>query len=193
MKKSHFVFVPLFVFISINLLAGIRLPAVISSNMVLQQQSKATLWGWGDPGERIKVITSWNNAIDSVAVTSDGTWSIKVPTPSAGGPYNITLRGWSTVVLENILIGEVWVCSGQSNMEWSSWNNNKQINDEMPKSQNNNIRFFHIPRGTSNYPQDDCDARWEVCGPETLKGFSIVGYFFGKKIEPGHECPDRTN
>jgi sialate O-acetylesterase len=189
MKKSHFVFVPLFVFISINVLAGIRLPAVISSNMVLQQQSKATLWGWGDPGERIKVITSWNNAIDSVAVTSDGTWSIKVPTPSAGGPYNITLRGWSTVVLENILIGEVWVCSGQSNMEWSSWNNNKQINDEMPKSQNNNIRFFHIPRCTSNYPQDDCDARWEVCGPETLKGFSIVGYFFGKKLNQDMNVP----
>jgi sialate O-acetylesterase len=189
MKKMSFIFIFLFLFVSVDLLAGIRLPAMIASNMVLQQQSKATLWGWADPGDKIKVMTSWNNAIDSVTVTSDGTWKIKIPTPAAGGPYTITLKGWSTVVLENVMIGEVWVCSGQSNMEWSSWNNNKQIIDEIPRSQNNNIRLFHISRGTSNYPQDDCVAKWEVCGPETLKGFSAVGYFFGKKLNQDMNVP----
>lgn len=189
MKKNLFILSFFFILPWVHVMAGIRLPAVIGSNMVLQQQSKATLWGWADPGENIKVTASWSTAIDSVTATSDGTWQIKLATPAAGGPYTITLRGWSTVVLNNILIGEVWVCSGQSNMEWSSYNNNKQIIDEMPNSQNNNIRFFHIPRGTSAYPQDDCQAKWEICGPESLKGFSAIGYFFGKKLNRDLNVP----
>ncbi|MGZ8539503.1 MAG: hypothetical protein ACXWV6_02565 [Chitinophagaceae bacterium] len=78
---------------------NIRLPSVIASNMVLQQQSKVTLWGWAGPGEKIIVSTSWDNAIDSVVTTGDANWSIKVNTPIAGGPYIITLKGWSTIAL----------------------------------------------------------------------------------------------
>lgn len=169
--------------------ATIRLPAVISSNMVLQRESQATLWGWADPGEKITVATSWNGAIDSLTTNSDGRWKIKVNTPAAGGPYSITLQGWNRIVLDNVLIGEVWLCSGQSNMEWSSYNNNKQIADELPKSANNNIRFFHIPRTTSAYPQDNCEGNWEASGPESLKGFSIIGYFFGKKLQQELNVP----
>lgn len=187
MKKLLYAFS--FLLLSSELLAGIRLPAVISSNMVLQQQSKVALWGWADPSEKIKVTNSWSNTVDSVTTTSDGIWKLKIQTPVAGGPYTITLRGWNTIVLDNVLIGEVWVCSGQSNMEWSSWNNNKQIIEEIPKSQNNNIRFFHIPRATSLYPQDNCSATWEVSGPETLKGFSAIGYFFGKKLHQDLNVP----
>jgi sialate O-acetylesterase len=163
--------------------AGIRLPAVISSNMVLQQQSAATLWGWADPGEKIMVTASWKGLTDSVVTPSDGKWKTTISTPVAGGPYTITLKGWNTIVLENILVGEVWICSGQSNMEWSSYSNNRQIIDELPKSGNSNIRLFHIPRTTSAYPQDNCEGSWEACGPETLKGFSAIGYFFGKKLQ----------
>lgn len=184
MKKAFcLVFAHFIIFFTSAAIAGIRLPSVIGSHMVLQQQSAATLWGWADPGETIMVTASWNGLIDSVVAPSDGRWKIKIPTPVAGGPYTITLKGWSTVVLENILIGEVWICSGQSNMEWSSYNNNQQIIDELPKSANSQIRLFHIPRTTSAFPQDNCEGNWEVCGPETVKGFSAIGYFFGKKLQ----------
>ncbi len=167
----------------------IRLPAVIASNMVLQQQSSATLWGWSDPGEKIIVKTSWNNAVDSVVATGDANWKIKINTPVAGGPYTITLKGWTTVVLENVMIGEVWVCSGQSNMEWSSSQNLKQIMDELPNSANNNIRLLYVTKTTSTYPQDNLEGQWKVCSPESLKGFSAVGYFFGKKLQHDLNVP----
>src|SRR6188768_4283075 len=95
--------------------AGIRLPAVISSNMVLQQQSSATIWGWADPAEKIFITASWNNSVDSIVATGDARWKIKINTPSAGGPYTITLKGKNSIVLDNVMIGEVWICSGQSN------------------------------------------------------------------------------
>ena len=169
--------------------AGIRLPAVISSNMVLQQQSSVALWGWADPAEKIVITTSWNNRVDSVVTTSGATWKIQVNTPAAGGPYTITLKGWNTIVLNNVMIGEVWVCSGQSNMEWSSNQNLKQIIDELPNSSNNNIRFFQVSKATSEWPQDNTVGEWKVCSPESLKGFSAVGYFFGKKLEHDLHVP----
>lgn len=181
MKKIVSLFVFSFLFVASH--ATIRLPAVISSGMVLQQHSRATLWGWGDPGEKLMVTTSWNNAIDSLTVSSDGIWKMKVATPGAGGPYTITLKGWNTVVLDNILVGEVWFCSGQSNMEWSGHNNDQRSIDIWPKAINQNIRFFHVPRTTSPYPQDNCDASWQPCGPESVKWFSIVGFLFGNKLQ----------
>ena len=102
--------------------AQLRLPAIISSGMVLQQNDSASLWGWGNPAERILVTTSWNGKTDTATVNNRANWKIKVKTPSAGGPYTITLKGYSTIVLSDVMIGEVWVCSGQSNMEWSYLN-----------------------------------------------------------------------
>ena len=190
MKKgfSFFVFLTS-LFISTSSFAGIRLPSVISSNMVLQQQSKATLWGWSDPGEKIFITTSWNNAVDSVVATGEANWKININTPAAGGPYSITLKGGNTIVLDNILIGEVWICSGQSNMEWSSNQNLKQILDELPNSSNSNIRLFHVPKTTSTNPQDNTPGEWKVCSPESLKGFSAIGYFFGKKLQHDLNVP----
>jgi len=175
--------------ISVHSFAGIRLPAVISSNMVLQQRSGVTLWGWADPAEKILITTSWNNRIDSVVSTEHATWKIQINTPAVGGPYSITLKGWNTIVLDNIMIGEVWVCSGQSNMEWSSDQNLKQIVDELPNSSNNNIRLFHIPKTTAASPQDNTPGEWKVCSPESLKGFSAIGYFFGKKLQHDLNVP----
>ena len=170
-------------------LSNIRLPSVITSHMVLQQQAKVTLWGWADPAEKIFVSTSWSNTIDSVTATGDANWKIKINTPIAGGPYTITLNGRSTIVLEDIMIGEVWVCSGQSNMEWSSNQNLKQIVEELPNSSNNNIRLFHVPKTTSLHKQDNLEGEWKVCSPESLKGFSAVGYFFGKKLQHDLNIP----
>jgi len=167
----------------------IRLPAVIGNNMVLQQRTAVSLWGWGGPGERITVSNSWSKSIDTTISTSDGRWKVNIQTPVAGGPYTITFKGQNSITLENVLIGEVWVCSGQSNMEWSALNNNKQALEEAPNATNNQIRFFHIPRTTSEYPQDDCRASWKVCNPEDMKKFSSIGYFFGKKLNKELKVP----
>lgn len=169
--------------------ANIRLPAVIGSNMVLQQQSTAKLWGWAAPAEKIFVTTSWNNKTDSVVTTRDANWMINIETPVAGGPYTITLKGWNTVVLQNVLIGEVWVCSGQSNMEWCGNYGLQDIRDELPTAANPNIRFFHVSKTTAENPQDDCDAAWTQCDSNTLKSFSAVGYFFGKRLNKELNVP----
>lgn len=159
----------------------------MSSNMVLQQNSQATLWGWADPSERFTITCSWKNAVDTVTAFNSGKWKAKISTPSAGGPYTVTIKGRSnTIVLENILIGEIWICSGQSNMEMS---NTQQIKDELPNSKNDNIRFFTVAKATSEYPQDFADGKWVPCNEETLRRFSAVGYFFGKKLHQELNVP----
>jgi sialate O-acetylesterase len=163
-----------------ELFAIIRLPPIMSSNMVLQQNSQATLWGWASPTERFVIISSWKSTVDSVTALNTGKWKAKISTPAAGGPYTITIKGrFNTIVLENILIGEVWICSGQSNMEMS---NNQQIKDELPNCKNDKIRFFTVFKKTSEYPQDHCEGEWVSCNEETLRRFSAAGYFFGKKL-----------
>ena len=185
-KKIAFLCAALFPLLAV---ANVRLPAVLGSNMVLQQQSTVKLWGWSAPAERILVTTSWNNKTDTVVGTRDANWQLTVQTPAAGGPYTITFKGYNTVVLENILIGEVWVCSGQSNMEWSYNHKLKDIADELPTAANPNIRFFQITKATSTSPQDDCEASWVPCDSNTLKSFSAVGYFFGKKLNKDLNIP----
>ena len=169
--------------------AQLRLPSIISSGMVLQQNDSASLWGWGNPSERILVTTSWNGKTDTTTVNNRANWKIKVKTPVAGGPYTITLKGNMTIVLNDVMIGEVWLCSGQSNMEWNYWNGLKDIRDELPTCYNTNIRFFHIPKTTANHPQDDVRAEWKICDSNSLKSFSAVGYFFGKKLNKDLNVP----
>ncbi len=187
MKKTLFVFTVLF--FSMLASANIRLPSVLSSNMVLQRQSNVTLWGWADPQEKIVITTSWNSRTDTVIATGEANWKLKINTPAAGGPYSITLKGGNTIIIENVMIGEVWVCSGQSNMAWSSLHNMKQMIDELPNSTNTNIRLFNMPHTTSSYPQDNAPGEWKSCSPESLKAFSAVGYFFGKKLQAGLNVP----
>jgi len=167
----------------------VRLPSLVGDHMVLQQKSRLRVWGWGDPGEKVKIQSGWSNSWDSTQVTGDGKWEMMISTPQAGGPFTMTIRGWNTIILQDILIGEVWLCSGQSNMEWSNYNGNKQIIEAMPDSRDSKIRLFHIPRTTSEFPQDNCGGQWELCGPETLKGFSALGYFFGKKLRDKMDVP----
>jgi sialate O-acetylesterase len=184
--KKLFVILMLLPFSAI---ANIRLPSVIASNMVLQQKSTVKLWGWCSPSERIVITPSWSNKTDTVYGTRDANWKISIQTPAAGGPHTITLKGNNTIVLENVMIGEVWVCSGQSNMQWSYWNKLKDITDELPTAANPNIRFFHITQATSDHPQDDCLAIWTECDSNTLKSFSAVGYFFGKRLNKELNVP----
>jgi len=165
-----------------TLQANIRLPTILSDNMVLQRNSEVQLWGWSAPSEKIKITCSWNKRTDSVIASGDAKWSIKLPTGEAGGPYTITLDGQNSIVLKNVLVGEVWICSGQSNMEWSSLQGLKEILTELPLSANPNIHLFHIPKTTAEQPQENCEGSWLECGPESLKPFSAVGYYFAKKL-----------
>src|SRR6185436_3470521 len=140
--------------------------------------------------DKVYVTTSWDGRKDS-AVTSNGAkWKLKIKTPKAGGPYSIQIKTRNkTVTLDDVLIGEVWVCSGQSNMEWSYYQGLKDIRAELPTCYNKNIRFFHIAKTTADYPQDDVRAKWEICDSTTIKQFSAVGYFFGKRVNQQLNVP----
>lgn len=169
--------------------ANITLPAVIGSNMVLQQQSSTKFWGWGNPGEKVFVSPSWKVGTDSTITDGNGKWQLNLQTPNAGGPYTITIKADNTIVLDNVLIGEVWVCSGQSNMEFNyNWGLEHQEQDTTSTS-NNNIRFFNISRTTALYPQENCRAQWIVCDSNSWKSFSAVGYYFGRQLQKQLNVP----
>src|SRR5690349_24030353 len=117
-KYLNFFLFFFFTIASINAVkADVRLPSIIGSNMVLQQKTSVKLWGWGDSNEKVVITTSWNNKKDSTITNENAKWQLQIQTPSAGGPYTITIKGHNTIVIENVLIGEVWIGSGQSNME----------------------------------------------------------------------------
>lgn len=168
---------------------NIRLPAIISSNMVLQQRDSVKIWGWADPYEKITVTSSWDQQTYEATGSRDACWEVKIATPAAGGPYAITLKGHNTIVLNNVLIGEVWICSGQSNMEMNAQRGLRDAQAELPAAHLNNIRFFHIPKTTAPYPQQDCTGQWVACDSISLQTFSAVGYFFGKRLSKELNVP----
>lgn len=170
-----------FLTISFFAFADVRLPAIISDHMVLQQRTEATLWGWAEPGETITVRTTWDTTTYTTKGTANATWLVKVKTPQAGGPYRLTISGKNTIDINDVLIGEVWLLSGQSNMEWSM-SSGLPYEKEIAEASNQSIRYFGIPRTASPHPQDDLKARWIVTTPEEVKRFSAVGYFFGKEL-----------
>ncbi len=195
-KNSITLSVPLPLSVSLSLLflpfstsAQLKLPSILSNNMVLQQKSSVKLWGWGNASEKLFVITSWNNKSDSVKVDENNKWEISIETPQAGGPYTITFRGSNTVVLKNILIGEVWICSGQSNMEWNYYNGVPQIREDLPTAKNDNIRFFKVPRNTAEYPQENVIGEWSSADTNNVKTFSAVAWYFGRKLNQELNVP----
>lgn len=176
--------------VSVKSFTQLRLPSVISSGMVLQQNDSVSLWGWGYNGQLIKATGSWNSDTSSVRINNHGKWNMKIKTPAAGGPYTLRIStSGNTIVLDDVMVGEVWLCSGQSNMEWSYYNGAKYIKEELPVSYNKNIRFFQVPRMASDYPQDELRGQWKVCDSNSLKAFSAVGYFFGKKLQQDLNVP----
>lgn len=189
MKKSVFTIVACLslTFFSLSISAAIRLPAILGNHMVLQQNSEVKLWGWCSPAEKIIVKTSWDTISYKTTGESSAKWSLKIKTPAAGGPYKITIN--ESTVLEDVMVGEIWLCSGQSNMEWSGDQGLKQSLDEAPAAGNPNIRFFYIPKSTAGYPQDHCEGSWKVCTPEEMKHFSAIGYFFGKNLQKALNIP----
>lgn len=161
--------------------ADIRLPAIFGDNMVIQAEARACFWGWADPNEEIEVSVSWLDFQWSLEADEEGKWLFYVNSPDAGGPYSITLTGKNTVTIDNILCGEVWICSGQSNMQWSV----RQSADperEIAAANYPQIRLFSVERRVAETPQDDCKGRWVVCSSETVADFSAVAYYFGREL-----------
>lgn len=189
MKRNRLILGSLFVLAVAVSKAAIRLPAVISSNMVLQQKSSVLLWGWSEPGEKVVITTSWNNKTDSVKADGNARWQLTVETPAAGGPFTITFQGSNTITLQNVLIGEVWVCSGQSNMEMNYRWGLPQMKEDIPSASNQNIRFFHVPKRTARSPQETGEGAWMLCDSNTVKSFSAVAYYFGRKLNAELNVP----
>lgn len=171
-----------FLLISGTMMANVSLPNIFGDNMVLQRNSEVKIWGWASPKEEIKLVSSWNNQEYKVTANNQAQWELKIKTPEAGGPFTISIKGYNEVVLKNILIGEVWVCSGQSNMEMSvSWGIDNG-EEEAKNAANPNIRFFTVPKLTATTPQNNLLGNWTESTPETMKYFSAVGYFFAKRL-----------
>ncbi len=162
--------------------ADIRLPAILGSNMVLQAETDAAFWGWADPGELVTIAADWPGAIAvSVVTTPEGTWQTTLPTPAAGGGYTITIAGKNTLTLTNVLLGEVWLCSGQSNMVWFVRRSNNP-EAEIAAADYPEVRLFIVENTISPMPLEDCRGEWVVCSPETVANFSAVGYTFGRVL-----------
>ncbi|NLE30480.1 MAG: sialate O-acetylesterase [Phycisphaerae bacterium] len=159
--------------------AQVSLPSIFSDNMVLQRERAVPIWGHAQAGETIKV--SFRDQSVSTVAKSDGRWRVDVPTGKAGGPFEMTIESQIKIVLKNILVGEVWVCSGQSNMQWSV-RNSFNAEQEIASANSPEIRLFTVPCVASATPQVDCNSSWVVCSPQTIPDFSAVGYFFGKQL-----------
>ncbi len=186
MKRSLFLSLAvflIFLFSSSSLSGEVKLPAIFGDNMVLQQKTDAAIWGTAEKNATVKVITSWNNKYYTVRAGSDGKWKVKVSTPSAGGPYEVTVSDGRTLKLKNVMIGEVWVCSGQSNMEMpvKGYFNQpvKGSNEAIATSSNPSIRLFTVVKATSMQPSEDFTGSWQNCEPENVSEFSATAYFFG--------------
>lgn len=184
-----------FIYLVSSVSAQIKLPAIFSDNMVLQQRANAPIWGWASPGEKIVVQGSWMNAKDVIIhADQSGKWIVKIKTPPAGGPYTITLQGDETITLKNVMVGEVWICSGQSNMEmpvkgWGAETPIENSEEEIKKANYPQIRLFTVKREVAIQPKDDVIGEWSVANPHTVADFSATAYFFGRDLYESLNVP----
>ena len=174
--------------------AKVKLPHVLSDGMVLQQQAEVKLWGTAQEGSNVKVTTSWNNKEYVVKADAVGKWSVRVATPEAGHtPYNIVFDDGEKTTLGNVLIGEVWLCSGQSNMDMRIGGRYGDpvigALEAVATAANPAIRMFTVGSKMDNKPHDDCEGRWEEASSATVPGFSATAYFFARKLNEALGIP----
>ena len=167
--------------------AEVKLPAIVGDNMVLQQRIAAPLWGWAHPGETVTVAGSWGGKASAVA-DDKGKWKLRLPTPSHGGPYTLTIKGANEITVKNVMIGEVWLCAGQSNMGWrllfTSEGKEDTASAALP-----NLRIFRSERCHSPTPKEDCSATWTPCTPDTAATCSAVSFYFARKLHQELKIP----
>ncbi|MDX1946489.1 MAG: sialate O-acetylesterase [Pirellulaceae bacterium] len=172
--------------------ADVKLPKIFGDHMVLQQKTQAPVWGWAEPNEEVTVSLGDEKA--STKAGADGKWSVKIATPAAGGPHELKVKGKNEVTLKDVLIGEVWIASGQSNMEWTVAQSANPA-EEAKNAQHPQIRMIKVGRNPSDKPQEDfkfvpnppgakdLTSGWAVCQPETASQFSACGYYFARKLQ----------
>lgn len=173
-----------------SLSAQVRLPALVGDNMVLQQNTKVNLWGWASANEKISIQLGWDNLPIEISADANGNWKTAVDTPSGSEKtYDITINAVNTIVLKNVLIGEVWLCSGQSNMffpvgrEDKTWKTGvKNYEQEVKNASFPSIRLFTVAINASQTPLEDVTGSWRICTPESIQTFSGVAYFFGRDL-----------
>ena len=174
-----------FLLFFLNSFAQTKLPSFFGDHMILQQQTDAAIWGQDDPGTQIVISTNWGSDNTTIA-DSTGAWRTTLKTPEAGGPYEIKVQGSEVVMFKNVLIGEVWICSGQSNMQMSLKGYYGQPinggNDAILESKNPMIRLFNTTRNASLVPLNDVEGSWAEAAPGTAADFSATAYFFGKRL-----------
>lgn len=166
--------------------AELRLPSVVGNHMVLQQKRTVNVWGWAKPGASVSVKAGWLKKAVKTVAAGEGKWKLSLETPEAGGPYEIIVKSDTTIILKDVLIGEVWVCSGQSNMQMPVVGIPSQpvngSNDCIARAKNNNIRLLTVERTFSTKPLDDCKGNWNVASPSSVVNFSAVALFFGQYL-----------
>ena len=193
-RKVFFISLLLIVVVYSN--AAIKLPSIISNHMVLQQNTKVALWGWADAGEKVAITTSWNNKATNVTADISGKWITYVSTGKAGGPYTITFKASNEMKVEDVLLGEVWLASGQSNMEFfvgktrsSSYTGVINYEQEIKEANYPNIRQIDVANKNADEPQQDFKGDWKVCSPQTVDTFSAVAYYFALQIHKATGYP----
>ena len=166
--------------------ADIRLPAVVGDHMVLQRDLPLPIWGWADPDEEVSVTLGEAKA--SAKADASGKWRVTLPAMKTGKALEMTLTGKNTIKLVDILIGEVWLGSGQSNMQWSV-QQSTNAPAEIAAANFPEIRLFSVPLVPSGKPAKDVNAKWVACTPDTIKNFSGVLYFFGRELHKDLNVP----
>ncbi|MEK6234440.1 MAG: sialate O-acetylesterase, partial [Planctomycetales bacterium] len=162
--------------------ADVKLGSIFSNDMVLQREIPAPVWGWAPEGEEVAV--EFAGQTKTTKAGADGKWMVKLdPLKANAQGQTLTISGKNEIKLENVLVGEVWICSGQSNMEWAV-GGTINAKEEIAAADHPTIRMFNVPGHTvSPTPKDECPGSWKVCGPKTIGGFSAVGYFFGRRLQ----------
>ena len=173
--------------------AEVKLPKIFSDNMVLQQQTVCNLWGTAAANKTVKVTTSWDKQTYKVQAAEDGSWKVQVRTPQAGGPYDISFNDGKETVLKNVLIGEVWICSGQSNMEMQMKGFKQQpvegTTEELLNCKDSQLRLFTVKRHVSLTPEWDVIGQWNEANSASVRDFSATAYYFGKALRQALGVP----
>ncbi|MBR2035699.1 MAG: sialate O-acetylesterase, partial [Prevotella sp.] len=174
--------------------AEVKLPKFFSDNMVLQQQTECNLWGTAAAGKTVVVNTSWDNKTYKVkAAAGDGRFELQVTTPAAGGPYDITFDDGTKHTLSNVLVGEVWICSGQSNMEMQMKGFKMQpvegTTEELLRCKDKGLRLFTVKRKASLAPLDDVTGQWNEADAASVRDFSATAYYFGRALRMQLDVP----
>ncbi|MBC7416846.1 MAG: sialate O-acetylesterase [Pedobacter sp.] len=172
--------------------AEIKLPALVGDHMLLQQQAKVSFWGSASPNSMVTVITSWDKKSYQTKSEKTGKWKVNVQTPAAGGPFEIKISDGSAITLHDVLVGDVWICSGQSNMEMAMRGNSSPIlnaNEIILNADNDNIRLFKVKTASSLSPLADVEGDWKRCTPASARDFSAIGYQFADVLQKKLHVP----